>query len=83
MNLSGYIKAERGNGKSLAEKLGISMSQLSQIAADSTSTSPARCVAIEQSTGGLVTRQELRPDWQAIWPELSRPKQKKEGAGNV
>ena len=39
------------------------------------------CAAIERITNGAVTRQELRPDdWQAIWPELSRPKQKKEGA---
>lgn len=34
--------------------------------------SPAYCVAIEQATGGAVTRQELRPsDWADIWPELA------------
>lgn len=28
-------------------------------------------VAIEQATGGAVTRQDLRPDdWQRYWPEL-------------
>ncbi|MBY0237883.1 MAG: helix-turn-helix domain-containing protein [Burkholderiaceae bacterium] len=32
------------------------------------------CAAIEQQTGGRVTRQELRPDdWQKIWPELAAP----------
>lgn len=30
-----------------------------------------RCTAIEQATGGKVTRKELRPlDWMDIWPEL-------------
>jgi DNA-binding transcriptional regulator YdaS (Cro superfamily) len=73
MNLSDYIKLERGNGKALAEKLGISQSLLSQIAADSSATAPARCVLIEQCTGGAVTRRDLRPaDWQQIWPELER-----------
>jgi DNA-binding transcriptional regulator YdaS (Cro superfamily) len=29
------------------------------------------CTPIEQATGGVVTRQMLRPDdWKAIWPEL-------------
>jgi len=31
-----------------------------------------RCPAIERATGGLVTRQDLRPhDWHLIWPELA------------
>lgn len=38
------------------------------------------CVAIEQSTAGAVTRQELRPDdWHLIWPELAE----KVGAGTT
>lgn len=29
------------------------------------------CVRIEQESGGVVTRSDLRPgDWAAIWPEL-------------
>jgi DNA-binding transcriptional regulator YdaS (Cro superfamily) len=71
MTLSDYIKAQRGNATALAEKLGISLSNLSQIAHDSKGTSPSRCVAIEQATDGLVTRQELRQDWEQIWPELA------------
>ena len=32
---------------------------------------PERCVAIEVTTCGAVTRRELRPDdWHRIWPEL-------------
>lgn len=72
MTLSEYIKAARGNGRALADKLGISPSVLSQIAANSEGTSPARCVAIENATGGLVTRRDLRRDWREIWPELDR-----------
>lgn len=72
MTLTEYIKAERGNGRRLADKLGVSLSMLSQIASDSSSTHPARCVAIEQATDGRVTRQELRADWASIWPELER-----------
>ena len=33
--------------------------------------SPANCMAIEQATSGVVRRQDLRNDWQAIWPELA------------
>ena len=39
--------------------------------------SPEYAVAIEKATGGLVTRQDLRPDdWHRIWPELIAPKRK-------
>jgi DNA-binding transcriptional regulator YdaS (Cro superfamily) len=76
MKLSEYIKAERGNATALAGKLAISLSHLSQIAADSSSTAPARCVLIEQATGGAVTRRDLRPaDWHCIWPELIEMKE--------
>jgi DNA-binding transcriptional regulator YdaS (Cro superfamily) len=73
MKLSEYIKAQRGNGTALADKLGISLSNLSQIASNSEGTSPARCVAIEKATAGAVTRKDLRPDWKQIWPELAHP----------
>lgn len=74
MTLNEYIKSKRGNAKALADKLGIHKTIISQIAHDSTSTSPARCVAIEQATDGQVTRKDLRPkDWAEIWPELAAP----------
>ena len=73
MKLSDYIRAERGNGTSLAAALGISPSYLSQLAAADANVSPARCVEIERATDGKVTRRDLRPDdWAAIWPELDR-----------
>jgi DNA-binding transcriptional regulator YdaS (Cro superfamily) len=42
--------------------------------------SPENCVVIERATGGVVTRQDLRPaDWERIWPELSAEKPGKRG----
>jgi DNA-binding transcriptional regulator YdaS (Cro superfamily) len=36
---------------------------------------PEHCAAIEQATGGKVTRRDLRPeDWARIWPELDDSK---------
>lgn len=54
--------------------------------------SPASCVLIEEATGGLVTRPELRPgDWMRIWPELKalaptkggKPKRERAAAGEL
>lgn len=73
MNLREYLeKLPRGGAASLAEKLSISPSFLSQIAARTCAVSPERCVEIELATNGEVTRKDLRPDdWERIWPELS------------
>lgn len=72
MDLKTYIKSgDRGRATTLAKRLDISPSYLSQMASGLTPISPERCVAIWQETGGLVTRQEMRPDdWHKIWPEL-------------
>lgn len=36
-----------------------------------------RCRAIEEATGGRITRRDLRPDdWQDIWPELAESEPK-------
>ncbi len=73
MNLKTYLSSlEPGGHSRIAGILGVSKSFLSQMAAGSANISPARCVAIERATNGVVTRRELRPDdWAAIWPELS------------
>jgi DNA-binding transcriptional regulator YdaS (Cro superfamily) len=62
MTLYEYIKAERGNAKSLAESLGVSISYVSQMASGKSPISPERCIPIEIATKGQVTRYELRPD---------------------
>ncbi len=71
MELNKYISESRGNGLKLAEKLGVSLSFVSQMAHSKTSISPARAVLIEQITGGRVGRKDIFPnDWHLIWPEL-------------
>lgn len=73
MQLKDYLaELPRGSATELAEKLSISLSFLSQMASGSSAISPERCVSIEQSTNGAVTRKDLRPnDWMRIWPELA------------
>jgi len=71
MDLKTYIATERGRAVALAGRLGVSPSYLSQMANGKSPISPERCVDIWRETGGVVTREALRPDdWQRIWPEL-------------
>ncbi|HHQ6553258.1 TPA: transcriptional regulator [Serratia fonticola] len=83
MKLKDYTsKKGRGSAKKLAEKLGISTSYLSQMAAGTASISPERSIAIETATGGEVTRIDLRPeDWMRIWPDYLPPDQQNTAAG--
>lgn len=75
MNLKQYIQSGRGLAASLAERLGVSQSYLSQMTGGIAPISPERCVAIEQATDGAVMRWDLRPDdWHLIWPELKKRK---------
>lgn len=70
MNLSDYLKTERGKTAELAAALGVSASLVTQWAAGKP-ISAERCPAIESLTGGAVTRRDLRPDdWWLVWPEL-------------
>ena len=80
MNLKQYIQEERGNATSLAQKLGVSLSYLSQMASGAAPTSSARAGDIFTFTDGKVTRQELRPDdfWR-IWPDLAHLAPSEEG----
>jgi DNA-binding transcriptional regulator YdaS (Cro superfamily) len=78
MTLSEYIRAARGNAVALAGALGVHKSQISNWARPfdpdgKNMIPPARCVEIERATQGAVTRKELRPDWETIWPELAAP----------
>ena len=71
MDLKTYIDSRRGAASELARKLGVSLSFLSQMASGVSSISPERCVEIEEATGGVVTRKDLKPArWERIWPEL-------------
>lgn len=78
MKLSEYFESDHGSQAQLARDTQIHASLLSAWAAGSRPVPIERCVPIEKHTKGAVTRQDLRPDdWQAIWPELSRPRRKK------
>jgi len=62
----------RGAATELANWLKISPAYLSQMATSHRKISAERCFQIEQLTGGIVTRKDLRPnDWHLIWPELA------------
>ena len=59
--------------QTFAEKVGTSVGHLRNFAYGYTPLAPAVCVSVERESLGKVTRQEMRDDWQAIWPELVKP----------
>jgi DNA-binding transcriptional regulator YdaS (Cro superfamily) len=63
-----------GGKSSLARAIGVTPQMVSQWArVEKPKPIPVtRCIAIEQATGGAVTRKDLRPnDWHLIWPEFA------------
>ena len=71
MNLKQYTEAH--TQISLANAIDVAPSFLNQWVNESRPIPIRYCVAIEKATSGQVTRQELRADWQDIWPELATP----------
>lgn len=53
-----------------AQKCDTSRYHLQNVAYGSKPISARLAVAIEQNSGGAVTRQEMVPDFKSIWPEL-------------
>lgn len=71
MTLNEYFKQQSGNHSRLSKETSIASSFLYQMSKGTRTVPPRYCNAIEQATGGLVTRRDLRPDdWAEIWPEL-------------
>lgn len=63
MNLKTYFDSDpRGAKAEMAEHLGITPTWLSLLIAGKRIASPKLAIAFEKATGGLVTRQDLRPD---------------------
>lgn len=57
---------------SFAESVGTTARHLANVAYGYKPLDEKVCVAVEQKTNKIVTRQELRPsDWHLIWPELA------------
>ncbi len=71
MKLKEYFLSRYGEQAKMADALGISQSQMSQMVKGICAISNERCVIIEKLTDGMVSRKDLKPDaWQRIWPEL-------------
>lgn len=71
MNLNEYLDNKFDTARSLAKKLGVTDSFISQWRTGYRPVPVEYCAQIEKATNGLVTRQHLRPlDWFRIWPEL-------------
>lgn len=63
MNLQQYFSEEpRGAKIEMARYLGISAEWMSKLIAEKVKPSPVLARALEDATGGLVTRKDLRPD---------------------
>jgi DNA-binding transcriptional regulator YdaS (Cro superfamily) len=63
MNLQTYFSEEpRGAKIEMARHLGISAEWMSKLIAQKVKPSPVLARALEDATGGLVTRKDLRPD---------------------
>ena len=70
MNLKKYLSERPGEQARLAEALGVSRSQMSQMVNGTAHISYERCVIIEKFTNGKVSRKDLKSNWRDIWPEL-------------
>lgn len=72
MNLQDWLRQERGRQAALARQLGIKLPQVAKWAAGEKPVPIVHMAAIEEFTGGVVTRKQMRPgDWSHIWPELA------------
>ena len=63
MTLNEYFKTDvRGAKAEMAAHLGITATWMALLIANRRRASPVLAIKIEEATGGLVTRQQLRPD---------------------
>ena len=70
MKLHDFVKANRGVGVKLSAFLGVVPAQLHNLCKGLRPVAPHLAIKIEQFTRGQVTRADMVPDWQAIWPEF-------------
>ena len=73
MELKPYLKSLSDEQReALAAECQTSVGHLRNCSYGLRPVSPELCVAIERASRCQVTRQEMREDWAAIWPELVR-----------
>lgn len=77
MSQAEFVKKARdaaGGTLALARAVGLAPAQVSQWMSGTRQVPLRYAAAIEQASGGAVTRRELFPDcWQFVWPELATP----------
>ncbi|WP_072410789.1 YdaS family helix-turn-helix protein [Pseudomonas sp. NFACC04-2] len=73
MNLANYVEQlPRGGKKLFAIQLGVTASYLSRLISGDRAITAERAIQIEDATGGVISRVDLRPDIQ--WGKPKRPK---------
>lgn len=71
--LKSWLAGERGRSSALAKHLRVPSSNVARWLSGHRPIPVEHAAAIEQFTGGEVTRQDLFPaEWRRIWPELAR-----------
>jgi len=72
MKLKDFIKTMRTEAERVefAGRCGTTYGYLKMVSYGAKPCAPRLAVLIEENTAGRVSRQELREDWQGIWPEL-------------
>ena len=73
MELKTYLNGlpDEAARKSFADLCGTTLGHMRNcVYMDGKQLHPAVCVLVERHSEFAVTRQELRSDWPAIWPEL-------------
>jgi len=69
-----WLKEKHGRSSELARQLGLPLSFVHRMATGQKPIPLEHGAAIEQATGGAVTRQQMFPDrWAYVWPELVDP----------
>ena len=72
MDLGAYVKTlSEPQRLALAAAAGTTWNQLRNMAFSGKACGPVLAAKMEQASGGIVRRWDLRPDdWHVIWPEL-------------
>jgi len=74
----------RAQRAAFAARCRASVNTLRNIAYGQKRAGPALSVAIDQATGGLVNRADLRPDdWPLLWPEYTPPRKPRRRAMSI
>lgn len=72
MDLKTYLSPMSAETRDeFAQRCGTTKGHLQNVMYGSKTLDVKACVLVELESDGQVTRQELRSDWRALWPELA------------